>query len=256
MSDIMISVDDVSMLFNLNRGKVRTLKERLMKKTNEQVDHESLFKALDHVSFQVQAGETLGIVGSNGAGKSTLLKIISGIMKPTAGKISVEGTIAPMIELGAGFDMELSAIENIHLSGAILGNQKKDIQSRVAEILDFAELWDFKDVPVKYYSSGMLARLAFATSSIITPDVLIVDEILAVGDYDFTQKSLKRMLQLMGGGTTVVYVSHDMDSVMKLCNRVIWLEHGRIRMVGDTESVCNLYIEKVKKSNGNTSDRA
>lgn len=248
MSDVMISVDDVSMLFNLNRGKVRTLKERLMKKANEQTDRESLFKALDGVSFQVHAGETLGIVGSNGAGKSTLLKIIAGIMKPTVGNVTVEGTIAPMIELGAGFDMELSAIENIHLSGAILGNQKKDIQPRVAEILDFADLWDFKDVPIKYYSSGMLARLAFATSSTIIPDVLIVDEILAVGDYDFTQKSLKRMLELMGSGTTVVYVSHDMESVKRLCGRAIWLDHGRVRLVGDAESVCDTYIEDTLKN--------
>lgn len=251
MSDIMISVDNVSMRFNLNRGKVRTLKERLIRKIDDQEDHEGLFSALEQVSFQVHEGETLGVIGSNGAGKSTLLKVVAGIMKPTTGKVSVQGTIAPMIELGAGFDMELSAIENIHLSGAILGNKKKDIQPRVAEILDFAELWDFKDVPLKYYSSGMLARLAFATSSTITPDVLIVDEILAVGDYDFNQKSLKRMLQLMSGGTTVMYVSHDLDSVKRLCNRVIWLEHGKIRMDGNAEVVCASYIEEIKNGKNN-----
>jgi len=243
----MISVENVTMQFNLNRGKVRSLKERLMRKTNDMVDRENLFRALDNVSLKVNKGETLGIIGSNGAGKSTLLKIIADIMKPTAGVVTVKGVIAPMIELGAGFDMELSAIENIHLSGAILGNKRKDIQPHIAEILDFADLWDFKDVPVKYYSSGMLARLAFATSSTISPDILIVDEILSVGDYSFAQKSLQRMIDLISGGATVVYVSHDLESVKRLCSRVIWLDQGKILKDGSAEEVCEMYIEKVEK---------
>ncbi len=249
MNDVVISVENVTMQFNLNRGKVRSLKERLMKKTNEMVDRENLFRALDNVSLKVNKGETLGIIGSNGAGKSTLLKIIADIMKPTAGRVTVKGVIAPMIELGAGFDMELSAVENIHLSGAILGNKRKDIQPHIAEILDFADLWDFKDVPVKYYSSGMLARLAFATSSTISPDILIVDEILSVGDYSFAQKSLKRMIELISGGATVVYVSHDLESVKRLCSRVIWLDQGKILNDGPAEEICDMYIEKVEKGN-------
>lgn len=247
MSDVMISVENVSMQFNLNRGKVRSLKERMMKRTTEDLPNNTMFKALDNVSFQVNKGDTLGIIGSNGAGKSTLLKIVADIMKPTSGKVTVRGSIAPMIELGAGFDVELSAIENIHLSSAILGNNRQDIQPHIAEILDFANLWDFKDVPVKYYSSGMLARLAFATSSTITPDVLIVDEILSVGDYDFAQKSLKRMIDLIKSGATVVYVSHDLESVKRLCNRVLWLDHGKIVKDGSAEEVCDMYIAAVEK---------
>lgn len=241
MREAVVDVQNVTMEFDLNRGKIRSLKERLMRKTTDPKQGE-LFVALKDISFQVSKGETLGIIGNNGAGKSTLLKIVAGIMKPTAGKVSVHGTIAPMIELGAGFDMELSGIENIHLSGALLGKTKQEIVSCVDEILDFSSLWDFRDVPVKYYSSGMMARLAFATSSTITPDVLIVDEILSVGDYDFAQKSLHRMTELINGGTTVVYVSHDLDSVRQLCNRVIWLDHGSIRQEGTADAVCDDYI--------------
>lgn len=236
-----ISVDNVGMLYNLKRGKVRSFKEYLLTKADTS-DTED-FYALDDVSFSVDEGETFGIVGSNGAGKSTLLKVIAGIMKPTKGTVKTRGSIAPMIELGAGFDIELSAIENILLCGAILGNSENEVKKHLVEVLEFAELWDFREIPLKYYSSGMMARLAFASSSIISPDILIVDEVLSVGDYEFSKKSMKRMLELMSGGTTVVYVSHDIDSVKNLCQRAMWLEKGHTRMIGSAEEVCDAYIE-------------
>lgn len=242
----MVTVEHVSMEFDLNRGKVRSLKERLFAKVDDQVKEKKMFRALDDVSFRLEQGDTLGIIGNNGAGKSTLLKIVSGIMKPTAGKVTVNGMIAPMIELGTGFDYELSAIENIFLSGAVLGYSKKLLESKVQEILDFSELWDFKDVPVKYYSSGMVARLAFAISTIVKPDLLIVDEILSVGDVPFQRKSFQKMREMMTGGATVIYVSHSIESVQNMCRRVIWLEHGKIRMDGAPGEVCGAFLESVK----------
>ena len=185
------------MKFNLNKGKIRTLKEKLLVKTDEIEKNNSWFYALDDVSFSVDKGEIFGIIGGNGAGKSTLLKILAGIMKPTSGEVKVYGSIAPMIELGTGFDYELSAQENIYLSGAILGYSKKFIDSKVASILNFSELWDFKDVPVKFFSSGMVARLAFSVATLVVPDILIVDEILSVGDLGFQKKSYERMKNLM-----------------------------------------------------------
>ncbi len=237
----MLDVNNVVMEYNLERGKVRTLKEFLLAR-NDSARDKKKFRALDGVSFHVDKGEIFGIVGSNGAGKSTLLKIIAGIMKPTSGSVAVQGSIAPMIELGTGFDFELSATENIYLSGAVLGYNKAFITEKVAEIFDFSQLWDFKDVPVKYFSSGMVARLAFAVSTIVIPDVLIVDEILSVGDIAFQKKSTKRMEELMAGGTTVVYVSHDIDSLEEMCSRVMWLEKGKVRHIGDSKEVCEMYL--------------
>lgn len=238
----MITVENVVMEFDLNRGKVQSLKERLFSQNKVEKD---LFRALDGVSFHVEKGEILGIIGGNGAGKSTLLKITAGIMKPTSGRVIVQGTIAPMIELGTGFDFELSALENIYLSGAVLGYNKKFIQERIPDIFDFAELWEFKDVPIKYFSSGMVARLAFSISTIVTPDVLIVDEILSVGDTAFQKKSMERMKKLMQGGTTVVYVSHDIDSIQELCSHVMWLNKGRVQQFGAAEEVCKNYLQSI-----------
>ncbi|WP_105177328.1 ABC transporter ATP-binding protein [Clostridium cagae] len=240
----MIKVRNITMKFDLNRGKVRSLKERLFAKVNDIVENK-LFFALDDVSFDVHKGEILGIIGGNGAGKSTLLKVLAGIMKPSNGSVEVNGTIAPMIELGTGFDFELSALENIYLSGAVLGYSKNFIISKVVEIFDFAELWDFKDVPVKYFSSGMVARLAFAISTIVIPDILIVDEILAVGDLSFQKKSYKRMKELMTGGSTVIYVSHDVKTLSKMCDRVIWLDKGKIKMIGEAKEICKVFIDQV-----------
>lgn len=236
----MIKVENVTMEFDLNRGKVRSLKEKLLTKTSDLVKKD-LFRALSDVSFEVNKGDVFGIVGPNGAGKSTLLKIIAGIMKPSSGKVRVAGTIAPMIELGAGFDYELSAEENIYLCGAVLGYNPSFLRKHIVEIVEFADLWDFRDVPIKYYSSGMIARLAFSVSTIVVPDVLIVDEILSVGDQDFQRKSFRRMLDLIQGGSTVVFVSHDMKAVRSLCTRGMWLKKGKVESIGEIDAVVDAY---------------
>ena len=241
----MVTAENIVMEFDLNRGKVRTLKERLFAKVEDKVKEKKLFRALDGVSLSVEKGEIFGIIGGNGAGKSTLLKILAGIMKPTSGSVKVSGTIAPMIELGTGFDFELSALENIYLGGAVLGYSKKFIESKIGDIFDFSELWDFRNVPVKYFSSGMVARLAFSVSTIFIPDVLIVDEILAVGDMPFQKKSYARMKELMAGGTTVIYVSHDVKTLAEMCSRVLWLEKGKVRMTGPAGEVCGAYLKTV-----------
>ena len=241
----MIKVDNVGIDFNINRGKVRSLKEILFAKVEDEIANNKMFKALDGISFEVNKGEIFGIIGGNGAGKSTLLKIMAGIMKPTFGSVTVYGSIAPMIELGTGFDFELSALENIYLSGSILGYKKVFIESKIIEIFDFSELWDFKDIPVKYFSSGMVARLAFAISTIVIPDVLIIDEILSVGDMGFQKRSYQRMLELMHSGTTVVYVSHDVNTLCNMCNRVLWLEKGKMKMLGKAGEVGQKYIDSL-----------
>lgn len=241
----MIQATNITMKFDLNRGKVTTLKEKLFAKVDEELTKKEMFEALKEVSLHIEKGEIFGIIGGNGAGKSTLLKILAGIMKPTSGEVCVQGTIAPMIELGTGFDFELSALENIYLSGAVLGYNKKFIDSRVCDIFDFSELWDFKDVPVKYFSSGMVARLAFAISTIVVPDVLIIDEILSVGDLSFQKKSYKRMMELMNSGTTVVYVSHNIESVKEMCQRVAWLEKGKIKAIGNAEEICDAFTSQI-----------
>lgn len=243
--DNIVCVNDVTMEYDLNRGKVRSLKEKMYKTLHPNADEKKMFRALNNVSFSVKKGEIFGIIGNNGAGKSTMLKLLAGIMHPTSGSISVSGTIAPMIELGTGFDFELSPEENIQLSGSILGYDSRFLKEKVPDIFDFSELWEFKDVPVKYFSSGMVARLAFAISTIVIPDVLIVDEILSVGDMAFQRKSYKRMLELMEGGTTVVYVSHDIDSIKKLCNRVMWLEKGNVKCIGEAGEITDMFVKSL-----------
>ena len=239
----MIKVDNVSMKFNLGI-EASSFKEtfialfdkkrRISKQKNE-------FWALKNVSFDVKKGEVIGIIGSNGAGKSTLLKIISGVMKPTLGKVETNGVISPMIELGAGFDPELTARENIYLNGSILGYSKKFLDEKFNEIVDFSELKNFLDVPVKNFSSGMNAKLAFSIATIVNPEILIVDEILSVGDIKFQEKSKNKMMEMISGGTTVLYVSHSLESIENLCNRVIWIEHGEIVEIGSAKKVCKKY---------------
>ena len=185
--------------------------------------------------------DVMGIIGHNGAGKSTLLKVISGILKPTEGSLQVNGTIVPMLELGSGFDFELSGRENIFLNGAILGYSEKFLQDKYDEIVAFSELGEFIEAPLRSYSSGMVMRLAFSIATVVNPDILIVDEILAVGDAAFQEKSKKRMLELMGGGTTVLFVSHSLEQIREMCDRVLWLDHGRMRLCGDAQSVCDAY---------------
>ena len=199
--------------------------------------------ALKGVSFKIYPGESVGIIGKNGAGKSTLLKVVSGVMKPTEGKITVAGNICPMIELGAGFDMDLTARENIYLNGSILGYSREFIDQKFDEIVSFSELQDFLEVPVRNFSSGMVARLAFSIATQVDPEILIVDEILSVGDLNFQQKSEAKMRSMITGGTTVLYVSHSIDSIRSLCDKVVWLDHGKVVMSGNTEKVCQAYYD-------------
>lgn len=237
-----IKIEQATVRFNLAVEKVDNLKEYIVRL----LKHELLFQeflALKDVSFEVKKGESWGLIGHNGAGKSTMLKLISGILKPYKGTIEVKGTISPLIELGAGFDMEMTARENIHLNGAVLGYSEKFINEHFDEIVDFAEVSDFLDVPIKNYSSGMVARLGFSIATITRPDILIVDEVLSVGDLSFQKKCAKRMNQMRADGATLLYVSHSIDSVRKLCKKALWLEHGSVQMTGDVNSVCDSYIK-------------
>ena len=242
----MIEIKDVSMKFNLGIEKGISLKEKFVNffSFNKPKKKREYFYALKNVSFKVEKGEVIGLIGSNGAGKSTLLKVVSGVMKPTAGKVEVHGVISPMIELGAGFDPELTARENIYLNGAVLGYSKNFLDEKFNEIVEFSELKDFLDVPVKNFSSGMTAKLAFSIATIVNPEILIVDEILSVGDIKFQEKSKKKMMELIKGGTTVLYVSHSLEAIKSLCNRVVWIEHGEIVKIGQTKEICDEYYKK------------
>lgn len=235
-----IDVDHVTIRFNKANAKVDNLKEyciRLMKR--ELLFQE--FLALKDVSLKVKAGEAWGLIGTNGSGKSTLLKAISGIMKPYKGTITVNGNISPLIELGAGFDPNLTARENIFMNGAVLGHSEKVMQEHFDEIVEFAEIEDFLDSPIKNYSSGMKARLGFSVATMVSSKILIVDEVLSVGDFLFRKKCMKRMEDMLSGGTTLLFVSHNLDQVRRLCDHVIWLDHGETVMIGETEKVCDEY---------------
>lgn len=246
MKNNMIEVKNVSMRFNLGIEKGFSLKQAFIDIFNSEKRKQRRnvpeFWALKDVSFNVKKGEVVGFVGSNGAGKSTLLKVVAGVMKPTKGSVNSYGNICPMIELGAGFDPQLTARENIYLNGAILGYSKELIDSKFDEIVEFSELRDFLDVPVQNFSSGMVARLAFSIATIVEPEILIVDEILAVGDIAFQAKSEAKMLSLIKGGTTVLYVSHSIEAIKKLCDKVIWIDHGVVKKIGG-KSVCNDFKE-------------
>ena len=242
----MIKLENVSMRFNLGIEKSFSFKEafiRFFQFKNRKKKNQA-FWALKDITFDVLKGEVVGLIGSNGAGKSTMLKIVSGVMKPTTGKITVNGVISPMIELGAGFDPELTARENIYLNGAILGYSKKFLDEKFDDIVEFSELREFLDVPLKNFSSGMTAKLAFSISTIVNPEILIVDEILSVGDIKFQEKSKNKMMELIKGGTTVLYVSHSLQAIRELCTKAIWIEHGKMIMIGDTKEVCDKYYEK------------
>lgn len=240
MSKTMIEVADVTMQFHMNLDKILSLKEFVTRKLSGKLAYQN-FTALDHVSFSVKRGETLGLIGHNGAGKSTMLKVISGILKPTVGSVTCCGNVVPMLELGSGFDMDLTGQENIFLNGAILGYGEAFLREKYDEIVEFSELGQFIDMPIRNYSSGMLARLAFSIATVVKPEILIVDEILSVGDASFQEKSRKRMLELMGGGTTVLFVSHSIEQIREMCNRVVWLDHGWVKEVGPTKVVCDAY---------------
>ncbi|WP_256759155.1 ATP-binding cassette domain-containing protein [Cohnella sp. WQ 127256] len=243
----MIELNNVSMKFRMANDRIMSLKEFVVKKITGQIVYKE-FVALNEVSFTIQKGEVVGIIGGNGAGKSTLLKIISGILTPTEGNAKVSGNIAPLLELGAGFDIDLTARENIFLNGAVLGYSKKYLTEKYDEIVDFSELHEFMDVPIRNFSSGMTARLAFSIATLVKPDVLIVDEILSVGDAKFQHKSSKRMRELINGGATVILVSHTIEQIREICTRVVWLERGKVRMIGNTEEVINSYMSYVNVS--------
>jgi len=240
MSDIMIDIKGATMDFHVDHENANSLKEFFVNilKGKLHYDH---FRAVDHVDLQIKRGEVCGIIGRNGAGKSTLLKMIAGVLKPTEGTIQLNGNIAPMLELGAGFDQDLTARENIYLNGAILGYSKAFLDEKFDNIVEFSELERFIDQPVRTFSSGMMMRLAFSIATQIDPEVLIVDEILSVGDSHFRQKSERRMREMMGGGTTVLMVSHALSQIRSMCDHVIWLDHGKVVMEGDTKTVCDAY---------------
>ena len=235
-----VVVSDVSMQFRLNREKIDSLKEYAIRRLKGQLSYDE-FWALKGVSVAVERGENLGIIGLNGSGKSTLLKIIAGVFRPTSGKVEVYGSMAPLIELGAGFDTTLTARENVFLNGAILGYKRSFMNTRFDEIINFAELEAFVDVPVQNFSSGMVARLGFSIATLVRPEILIVDEILSVGDFKFQQKCLARMRALMSEGTTVLYVGHNAGVVKDICDKALWLERGAARMYGGAEEVCDAY---------------
>lgn len=238
--DMMINIDHAAVRFNMAAEKVDNLKEYVVRLLKRELLFQEFF-ALQDVSLTVGRGEAWGLVGHNGAGKSTLLKLICGILKPYRGSVGVQGTISPLIELGAGFDMELTARENIHLNGAVLGYSQRFMEEHFDEIVAFAEVRDFLDVPLKNYSSGMVARLGFAAATIVKPDILIVDEVLSVGDVSFQKKCEQRMGQMLADGTTLLYVSHSLESVQKICRKAAWLERGTVRMTGDAREVCEAY---------------
>ncbi|SHK15507.1 ABC transporter ATP-binding protein [Hespellia stercorisuis] len=237
---IMIKVDNVSMRFNLSSEKFDSFKEYVIKTLKKQVSVEE-FWALQDVSFELREGEALGLIGLNGSGKSTMLKTIAGVLKPTKGSVSVNGSVAPLIELGAGFDMDLTAAENVYLNGALLGYPRKEMEKHYNDIVEFSELHDFMNVPVKNFSSGMVSRLAFAISTIGTPDILIVDEVLSVGDFRFQEKCEQRIQAMIDKGTTILFVSHSIQQVRRICNKIVWLDHGHMKRWGDADEICDEY---------------
>ncbi|MBQ6174901.1 MAG: ABC transporter ATP-binding protein [Clostridia bacterium] len=240
----MISAAHLGVSYRIDLNRNTNLKEFVIHALKRQNQYRT-FWALRDVSFEVMRGEVLGVIGRNGAGKSTLLKVIAGIIRPTEGSVKRRGSIVPMLELGAGFDMDLTGRENIYLNGAILGYSKAQLDRQRDAIIDFSELGDFIGMPLKTYSSGMLSRLAFSIASVIEPEVLIVDEILAVGDESFQRKSRQRMMELMSGGTTVLFVSHNIQQIREMCGRVLWLEHGQVKRCGEAGPICDEYEQSL-----------
>ncbi|MGO5547917.1 ABC transporter ATP-binding protein [Lachnospiraceae bacterium LCP19S3_B12] len=239
-NDLMVKVDQVSMRFNLASEKVDSLKEYIIKTLKKQISFNE-FWALQDVTFEVERGDSVGLIGLNGSGKSTMLKIIAGVLKPTKGEAHVYGTMAPLIELGAGFDFDLTARENVFLNGSILGHTRNEMENYYDDIVEFSELQQFMDVPVKNFSSGMISRLAFGIATIGQPELLIVDEVLSVGDFRFQEKCETRIQNMLNSGTTLLFVSHSIAQVEKLCNKVVWLEKGRMRAAGPAEIYCEQY---------------
>ena len=240
MSTPAISVKDVSMMFNLSRDKILGLKDYVIKAVTRQLYYDE-FWAIRDISFDVAKGEVFGVMGLNGSGKSTLLKVIAGVFKPTKGMVTINGTIAPLLELGAGFDIEFSAQENVYMNGAMFGHSPAYMKTLYKDIMDFAELWEFEDVPIKNFSSGMVARLGFAVAAQVKPEVLIIDEILGVGDYQFFEKCEAHIHELIASGTTVLLVSHSISTIKELCTRALLLQSGQMVCIGSVDTVCEMY---------------
>lgn len=246
--DVAINVEDVSMEFEIPQEKVDNIKEYFIKWVKRDLKPKTHFDALKGITFKINKGERVGIIGFNGAGKSTLLKLLSGVYRPTNGLIEVNGKIAPLLELGAGFDHNYSGRENVFLNGAILGYSRDFLESKYDEIVEFSELEEFMEIPIKNYSSGMTAKLGFSVATVVNPEILILDEILSVGDVKFQKKSGDKLKSMMGSGTTVLLVSHSTSKIRELCTRAIWLDKGKIVMDGDVDYVCDAYIEAAKKA--------
>jgi ABC-2 type transport system ATP-binding protein/lipopolysaccharide transport system ATP-binding protein len=242
MENPVIAVKDVSMMFNLSRDRIMGIKEYAVKALKRQLFYDE-FWALRNISFEVNRGEVMGVLGLNGSGKSTLLKLIAGVFKPTKGSIRVNGAISPLLELGSGFDPEFSAKENVYMNGAMFGHAPSYMKTLYKDIMDFAELWEFEDVPLKNFSSGMQARLGFAVATQVSPDILIIDEILGVGDHIFTKKCEARVAQMLSGGTTVLLVSHHIDTIKEMCSRAMILSKGKMLKIGSVEDICEAYQE-------------
>ena len=244
MSKTAIEVDNVSMKFNLSREKVDSLKDYIFKTIKREIQYNE-FWALKNVSFSVEKGDRVGILGLNGAGKSTLLKVISGVFKPTEGHVDKHGKMVPLLELGAGFDPQYTGKENIYLYGAMLGYTKKFIDSKYDEIVEFSELQKFMDVPVKNYSSGMKSRLGFSIATVVEPKILILDEVLSVGDAKFRKKSEKKIMSMFDSGVTVLFVSHSLEQVQRLCNKAMILEKGKLIAYGDIDPISDQYSKMI-----------
>ena len=245
MAKTVLTVDHVGMKFNLSKERVDNLKEYVIKMLKGQISYNE-FWALKDICFSLEKGDRLGILGLNGAGKSTLLKVIAGVLKATEGNVTVKGRIVPLLELGAGFDKQYTGAENIYLYGSVLGYSKEFLESKYDEIVEFSGLGDFIDVPIKNYSSGMKSRLGFSIATIVEPDILILDEVLSVGDARFRKKSEKKIMGMFDKGVTVLFVSHSLEQVQRLCNKAILLEKGRIIAQGDIDSVSKIYLEKTE----------
>jgi len=245
MGNEIVKVDHVSMKFNLSQEKIDSIKEYFIKFLKREIKYDE-FWALKDINFSLNKGERLGILGLNGAGKSTLLKVIAGVFKPTEGSVTRRGVIAPLLELGAGFDMQYTGAENIYLYGAVLGYSKSFIDEKFDEIVAFSELEKFIDVPLKNYSSGMKARLGFSIATVVAPDILILDEVLSVGDAKFRKKSEKKVMEMFDKGVTVLFVSHSLEQVQRLCNKAMILEHGQMLAYGDIDEVAQTYKKLIE----------
>ena len=245
---VSIIVDHADLTFEVQTEKIDTLKETFVRTLKRDKSKKIKIHAINDVSFKIYKGEKVGIIGYNGAGKSTLLNLITGIYSPDKGSVTTYGNISPLLSLGAGFDQNFSGRKNIILNGAVLGYEKEFLESKMDEIIEFSELGEFIDIPIKNYSKGMLAKLGFSIATAVNPDILIIDEILGVGDVNFQKKSADKMKSLMDGGTTVLLVSHSIPQIRELCDKAVWIDNGKLREIGEVNKVCDHYLKDAEKA--------